>query len=887
MAGLNADMARLTLLSPELTERPELDGDALRGADALRFVGTAQLGGVRITPVTSDPPLARVVALRVLFAGCAETDTWNSWVRAPTLPRRGSLSLWADGTRLPIEERRFEASHTGAHPGDATLIELRLREALPETLEALELRFPPGPHVLLRVELADAPWTGPPLRTRFAPEPAGSGYPSPQPQLPRSGDALAEQLAQRLAKTGRHEPQAGDLRMLALPYRGGALLGVPEGPLACHLWDGGLVYPEREGEFDRVWLKLDLGPLTDGPACTEQALLDGFLPAATARSEHGGVTLEQLAFVDTDGALRVRWQLRNGSAQTFDLHLRCRAQRARIAASPSDKAVRVAVFQAVPVQTVGARLVIGTRVATWERLPDSAHVPPGGEATLELCVPLGPALAPGLTPAHRFDEALAAVRSDCGAYLAEGGVHVDLPDPALMRAFRALCLHNRLFERDGRLRYGVFPSVYDGAIFGVEEGWNIVALAQTGHAAAAQRTLRNTFFDADFLAKDGQHHQYRNGLALHYALEVFDLTRDRDALSELWPTVRDSAEWIAAAFQSTQLTEPDGSRPIHFGMMPRHTYGGDLRDPAYSFYGSSACWRGLRDAALIAEALEKPEAGRWREQAATARGHLVTAASRVLRSDTDPPFLPFRTDEPGTEPTAGDYHQLFASLVLETAVFGWSGPLPRVLTEHLLRTGRHVLGLPRFDPWFGRLGLDAEYSRGTQLHALHARAFERFHRTLLAHLTLSADPHTFVSPETMQVLFSPQEHHERMRTVAEQPQRFDSDPCSAGTAILLQSLRNLLVFEERDDDDRPTGALWLGAAAPPSWFRAGRSFGARLPTACGEVSFQCHSDGVASSYRVQTKRPTWVEAFFTDAAGRRRSRRALVDGTASVTVGGG
>ena len=67
------------------------------------------------------------------------------------------------------------------------------------------------------------------------------------------------------------------------------------------------------------------------------------------------------------------------------------------------------------------------------------------------------------------------------------------------RLWRALHLHNRLFVRDGVMRYGLFPGVYDGGLFGVEEGWNIVALAQFGHADEAAVALRKTFFDPQFL----------------------------------------------------------------------------------------------------------------------------------------------------------------------------------------------------------------------------------------------------------------------------------------------------------------------------------------------------------------------------------------------------
>src|SRR6185436_1507270 len=96
-------------------------------------------------------------------------------------------------------------------------------------------------------------------------------------------------------------------------------------------------------------------------------------------------------------------------------------------------------------------------------------------------------------------------------------------------------------------------------------------------------------------------------LAITYALDVYALTGDRAALVELWPTVLDSAQWIAEAFASTRTKDGDGARPVHHGLMPKHIYGGDLRAPAYSLYASSACWRGLRDAARVARIVDEPE----------------------------------------------------------------------------------------------------------------------------------------------------------------------------------------------------------------------------------------------------------------------------------------
>lgn len=157
--------------------------------------------------------------------------------------------------------------------------------------------------------------------------------------------------------------------------------------------------------------------------------------------------------------------------------------------------------------------------------------------------------------------------------------------------------------------------------------------------------------------------------------------------------------------------------------MPKHTYGGDLIEPAYSLYGSSTCWRGLRDAARLATVMQDRRSATWWAAAAEARGNLHSAAERSYRRDGKPPYLPFRTDDSGPVPSAADYHQLFASLILETALFGWHGRWSHEITDYLEQTGRQVLQVARFDQWFGRLGVDAEYSGHSAMCDSPSRVF--------------------------------------------------------------------------------------------------------------------------------------------------------------------
>ena len=896
-------LPRVTLLGSDGTP---LDQDAQSlvtphtGSDAdVRFFSCRSLSGLRL--VWSAPEA--LACLRLWFLGCGQTEVWNSWLRAPRLPEPDTLRLFIDDAEPPSQppshattavatrEHRFCASARSVTPPgrhhDAVLIELRLA---PTSTRQLTLRFPPGPLALARIRWALFAYQGP----RFPPPPVPDrpSYPPSQRDLGRRGDRLAEALLE-----SGQEPTLERLWQLALPFRGGALLGDPaalgDGPLAYQLWDGGVLCRPSEqsedpalpalklegGRGDRVLLHVELDP-EEALTQSEQRLRDGYLPVGEVQSRYGdaaGVTLLQRAFVDRRGELCLDLVADNRGPVARLLRISARGSRRQVA--ENDRTLHAEIHTALPLHRRGDRLLLSDperSLSSDVLLP----LPPGQTQalTLRLKLSTGPGFRPppGVESVDRSPAGLEPLAAQATRFLKSGST-LELPDPHLQDLWRALLLQVPLFMQDGALLYGRFPGVYEGGLFGVEEGWDIVALAQLGHGALAEAALEKTFFDREFLKKDGPHHQYRNGLAITYALDVFLLTGAAATLHRLWPQIEGSAAWIVDSLRSTRAVDPDGKRPPHFGLMPKHIYGGDLRHPAYSLYASSACWRGLRDAARVATIIGQSEASlALRRESEQARSDLLAAARAIYRSQGKPPYLPFATDEDGDSPSSGDYYQLFASLILETAVLGWRSELARELTAYLSATGRMVLGIPRFDGWFGRLGIDAEYARGAQLAALQRREFDRFYLGLMAQVALSCDPHTFVSPETAVVLFSREEYQDRMRALRWQGSRADSDPCSAGTGVMLQYLRLLLACEERDEDDLPTGKLWLGSAAPPSWFAPGTQFGCtRLPTLQGPISYRVRSQADTVTYEIETSTATPIEAF-AHLGGRHISQTAVI-----------
>lgn len=863
----------VTLLGSDGSERSEdVAFLAQQPAPAdVPFISCSSAAGVKLTL----PEAMRVAAVQLLFLGCGTTDVWNSWLRAPRIPQSGALRLLLDGQPVAVQEDRLCAAARPVAPvyqhDDAVWVQL---QCTPQLAQTVEVRFAPGAFALARMVAASLPRTGLAFPSLNAPD--WPHYPPPRRDLGKSGDVWAQQL-----RDGPDEPTRGAVGRLALPYRGGALLGCPgfaqgssdampgDSPLAYQLWDGTLLCrpapspvngsaggPVLGGAVgDRVLLHVAPVQSQGGFVQATQRLCAGHLPAGEVTLRDGALRWTQRAFVDEQGALRVELRAENSDALPRQLRLWTVGCRRQVAVN--DRTLHAEVHTAIPCQLHGDTL--------WLSHPDRdlpgcvlLTVPGADTAQWTLRLPLREGDAGALPSAVAFDRMTTRAAALLGA-----GAQLDLPDAGLQDLWRALLLQLPLFTRDGVMQYGLFPGVYEGGLFGVEEGWDLVALSQYGHSAPAQAALRRTFLADDFLKREGPHHQYRNGLAITYALDVCQMGWAHAVLHDLWPTLRGCADWIVDSLRSTRDERTDLGRAVHAGLMPKHIYGGDLRRPAYSLYATSACWRGLRDAARVATTIgENETAAHYLQEAARARADLHACAAAIFRAQGKPPYLPFATDEDGDVPGSGDYYQLFASLVLETAAFGWSGSWARILTDYLDATGRMVVGVPRFDVWFGRLAIDAEYARGALLAALHRREFDRFYLGVIGQVALSCDPFTFVSPETAVVLFSRDEYQDRMRALSRQGCRADSDPCSAGTGVMLQYLRSLLVFEERDEDDLPTGPVWLGAAAPPSWFAPGVSFGGdRLPTLHGQISYRCHSDGRAATYDIETSTPMTLEAF--------------------------
>lgn len=480
---------------------------------------------------------------------------------------------------------------------------------------------------------------------------------------------------------------------------------------------------------------------------------------------------------------------------------------------------------------------------------------------------------------------------------------ISLPEPPLNDLWKNLLAQTMIILQDGdKLKYGAYWYEW---YFGVEEGWPVVALAQFGHGDQAKRAMA-TMLSPALTDPSNYHHQYRNGLALMYATQVYRLTRDRDWLKQIRPWVIGSAEWI---FKARHLNSNPASE--FAGLLPRHAYGGDVRTPAYSIYSNATCWRGLQDSAfLLSELGESQLARKYAEDAARYRRTIEQVVAKFTNREVKPPFVPMALDigTPGKPDykrvesaysfipgdPLGNYWILFAPLMLETGVFPADGTYSRWITETMEQRGGLLAGLARF-----YRGVDHIYGFAYPLQLYDRAEHRKFLATVYSALAHGSSRDSFTSPEVAGVfplrtnngawreafhqtvwnwdLYGRGWMHEDFETA------LGSEPLSAGSGMALQLLRKMVINEAQDQNGYPTGTLDLLKFSPSRWLEEGKKIELKeMPTFFGGFNLKVHSQ------LSQNRIVGWFEPAF-DLAPRRVVlwlRRAGRKGIKALTLNG-
>ena len=657
-------------------------------------------------------------------------------------------------------------------------------------------------------------------------------------------------------------------------------------------WDGTIFH-----RFRGIFMALGESAvrLRDVRETVRRGLLDNELPAVIVEGQIGDITVRQTSFAAPPfgaanaPALFVRIELRNTGAAPYKVALQVVAGKdprirsiygtvngegAMVGAEeyPDPPVLRFAdgvligpvVRASVPAQDdCGHRgphhpdevFLAAISPCKTGALPDSLgfnlSIAPGQSTIVDLVAPLAAAASECSPDAVKklqrcnFDEALAAFRAYWEKILAPA-MKIALPEERLNHLYRNVLAQLFMTAHGDVLYYGTQPGGYDKCLFGLEEGYAMLAFAMCGLQADATRYMDGTYLLPEFVAKieryekwEHRHQQYRNGLQPLYAIEAYHFNRDRAWIGKHVPLLIDCAEWTIANRRKTMVLE-NGKKPVHWGLLEKWSYGGDIANQqCYPLFPNFVCCLALQETAeLFKELGETAKAGLYAKEAAEYRDCILGVVDAIYRSDAKPPFLPLHTEATSAE---GEYYQLFGSVVVDQQFFDFTDKRANYLGDFLENDNRSFCLLPRFRVDLGPGGLDAIYGMGHILSKLHSNKIREFLLGFYAFQAFNMDHDCFGSRESNVVYSSDLHLREPYATAAV------TDPLACSSVVSVLLLRHALITEERRRAGDYTGELLLLYGAPRQWFKKGETISVQnAPTHFGNVSYTVthRTDGV-------------------------------------------
>ncbi|MBI4580514.1 MAG: hypothetical protein HY718_12475 [Planctomycetes bacterium] len=248
-----------------------------------------------------------------------------------------------------------------------------------------------------------------------------------------------------------------------------------------------------------------------------------------------------------------------------------------------------------------------------------------------------------------------------------------VPEPALMNLWRANFWHALITtDRDpptGLYEHGA--GTYEYPMYANEAMMVSRSFEMRGEHEEARRIFEPCLVSqgtrglpGNFKTKDGllyaaappgfdhytaQGYNMHHGFILWAAAEHYLWTRDRPYLTTVAPNLVAACDWITRERQATKITNPDGSRPLEWGLAPA----GDLEDVdefLYWYATNAYYYLGLKTAADALAEIDHPDASRLAADARAYAGDLMAsvresaAISPVVRllDGTYIPYVPPR-----------------------------------------------------------------------------------------------------------------------------------------------------------------------------------------------------------------------------------------------------
>jgi hypothetical protein len=401
------------------------------------------------------------------------------------------------------------------------------------------------------------------------------------------------------------------------------------------------------------------------------------------------------------------------------------------------------------------------------------------------------------------------------------GVNLEVPEPIVQNAWRACVVGNEIIAVGDRMHYSAgnaYDHLYEG-----ECGDATRAMMLFGQVADARRFIGPLL---DFPRQDTKFHVAGHKLELlaHYFL----VTRDKDYMAEKAPVWNKVIDLIVNNRQkSNGLVLPD-------------RYAGDINKPVFSLSSNSACWRGLRDMAVVLHDLgDHEKAAKLEAECKDYKAAILAAVAKSERLETKPPFIPIplladeKPFDPLTATRLGSYYDLMIPYVLGSDIFRGTDREDWII-GYLRQHGGLGMGMIRNQSHSGPAAKEPAnnvlYGLRYMLTILRrddvGHALAGFYGQLAQAMTRD----TFYGGEAS-----------RLFQGDERGRQFYLPPNSAANAMFLQTLRYLLIQDWTDENGNPN-ELRLLYGVPGRWLDDGKLIKfERAPTLFGPMSFRTES----------------------------------------------
>jgi hypothetical protein len=425
--------------------------------------------------------------------------------------------------------------------------------------------------------------------------------------------------------------------------------------------------------------------------------------------------------------------------------------------------------------------------------------------------------------AATFAKAAAKVAASWRKELAQGG-QIEVPEKRVMDAYRSLLIGDWQVSIGDELPYGMFSS-YEGNAY-VEILQNLAPFIEYGYFSDARRFIQPIL---EYPLSD-------TGIGLRVCANQLELATYYYALSGDAAFIRANKERLAEVANYFLAHREKDTGLVTEG------YENDFPNQRVVSLGTNSNgWRAIRDLGLTLNAIsDEPLGSKYLTGAKAFAAEVRRAVLDNIDPSTDPPFVPYAlgTEKPYAslvESEAASYYNLNMPYFFESEIFNSKAAPYTDVLEYMWHHQGVMAGLQRFDQHtttYAQDGIHPIYTWGRQFAQIDRHEAKQVVYTFYCALAHAYTRGTYLTGECQSTVPSQSEWYRGSYLPPEPP----------ANALLLRTLRHMLIHENDRNQDGVYDDLWLLSAIPKGWLADGKSISLeRMPSRFGPVSLEIHS----------------------------------------------